>query len=748
MAKFTVDTHLFRELGELLVGRDSTALVELIKNAYDADATKLSVYGQHLGTKGRGLIRLVDDGVGMNRTDFEQGFLRVASRRKEEGARRSTVYERRFTGAKGIGRLAAHKLASNVEVTSFALDDRGRTSLEGINARIDWDAIELKQTLEDLEADDKAVSLNDFKAAGKPKHGTTINLRKLRKAWGKQDLGLFFSEVQGFEPPGVLISGLPKLVVPSPPLFGEATVRDSKKKDPGFTVELLGDFASGDSYWDTLAASCSWVLEIDASTKKVRYSVAPTRHTLDEFPDAKPDKFTDDHPAPKLGPFFQARVLIRYGRLAVKQSQVQWAKSSSGIRVYMEGFRVPPYGESKNDWLSLDFDYTRRNSVDTDDVGDKEGLLGVPSSNYYGAVFLTAEGSPELKTLVNREGFVPNESYEALVSILRKGTDLATRTRAAATQQKRQERREQRRATRETSGKPPLDPIERVGRARKLLADARLAASNRDAATAIERAREAVEAVTDVTTDWSEVTDQAAMLRVLASVGTQMASFIHELNSLVEMANVTDSLIGKLRNEKGLPAVYRSRLATIQSAVSDMRRHLERQSSYLIDIVTPDARRRRSRQLLSERFDAGARLVQHVADRRAIKIVNRIPKSAKSPPMFPAELTTVFSNLLTNAIKAAGIEEGEILASGTVSSDEIKIQIQNTGERVSLTEAEKWFLPFKSTTTNVDTTLGQGMGLGLTITRSILEEYGAEIHFVKPSAGFATSVEITFSVNS
>ena len=40
VAKFTVDTHLFRELGELLVGRDSTALIELIKNAYDADATE------------------------------------------------------------------------------------------------------------------------------------------------------------------------------------------------------------------------------------------------------------------------------------------------------------------------------------------------------------------------------------------------------------------------------------------------------------------------------------------------------------------------------------------------------------------------------------------------------------------------------------------------------------------------------------------------------------------------------------
>jgi hypothetical protein len=46
--KFTVDTHLFRELGELLVGRDSTALVELIKNAYDADATEIIVNGVSL----------------------------------------------------------------------------------------------------------------------------------------------------------------------------------------------------------------------------------------------------------------------------------------------------------------------------------------------------------------------------------------------------------------------------------------------------------------------------------------------------------------------------------------------------------------------------------------------------------------------------------------------------------------------------------------------------------------------------
>src|SRR5690349_20250274 len=116
---FSVDTHLFRELGELLVGRDSTALVELIKNSYDADATQVEVHGHRLSTGTGGFISVTDNGNGMGRTQFEDGFLRIASRSKDAGQRRSERLQRRFTGAKGIGRLAAHKLAHIVEVVSF-----------------------------------------------------------------------------------------------------------------------------------------------------------------------------------------------------------------------------------------------------------------------------------------------------------------------------------------------------------------------------------------------------------------------------------------------------------------------------------------------------------------------------------------------------------------------------------------------------------------------------------------------------
>src|SRR6266852_5441984 len=156
MAKFTVDTHLFRELGALLVGRDSTALVELIKNSYDADATSALVYGEALDDPERGFIRISDDGVGMTFEEFNNGFLRIASRSREEGKRLSKRYQRRFTGAKGIGRLAAHKLAKVVDIYSVPWIPQGKNHNELVEARINWDAVEERQTIDQL--DDKAVS--------------------------------------------------------------------------------------------------------------------------------------------------------------------------------------------------------------------------------------------------------------------------------------------------------------------------------------------------------------------------------------------------------------------------------------------------------------------------------------------------------------------------------------------------------------------------------------------------------------
>ena len=71
-----------------------------------------------------------------------------------------------------------------------------------------------------------------------------------------------------------------------------------------------------------------------------------------------------------------------------------------------------------------------------------------------------------------------------------------------------------------------------------------------------------------------------------------------------------------------------------------------------------------------------------------------------------------------------------------------EILVQNSGVRVDLNDADQWFEPFESTTAVARPLLGQGMGLGLTITRRMVESYRGSIRFIEPEDGFATSVSV------
>jgi Histidine kinase-, DNA gyrase B-, and HSP90-like ATPase len=370
MTTFSVDTHLFRELGELLVGRDSTALIELIKNAYDADATTVVVYGESLSHVGRGYITIRDNGIGMSRPEFEKGFLTIASRTKDDSSRRSKVFERRYTGQKGVGRLAAHKLARVVEVSSSRwsgsppksthpekLPSQGVT----VDAIIDWDKVEASQTLADVDKTDaiKIRTVDD----GNSIAGTSITLRNLRRRWTPSEHGRFLEELQAFQPPAPLVEPIPKNVC-EPLLFDAPRVRDiSAKSGQRFSVELEGELAPPDDYWTAMVEAATWIIEIDADRRsgKIKFSIAPTASTLDDdHNDATLREFTMPHPLPTQGPFFQARILKRTGVVRGDEQLKKWAGRSSGIRVFMEGFRVLPYGEPTDDWLQLDRDTAER----------------------------------------------------------------------------------------------------------------------------------------------------------------------------------------------------------------------------------------------------------------------------------------------------------------------------------------------------------------------------------------------------
>src|SRR5713226_7352084 len=111
---FTVDSALLSELGEKLVESAHIALVELVKNAYDADATQVGV--KVLPDPPRGpVVQVTDNGSGMTFRDVQNYWMRIATPHKTTHEL-SERYGRPRTGSKGIGRFSCRRLGPRLRL--------------------------------------------------------------------------------------------------------------------------------------------------------------------------------------------------------------------------------------------------------------------------------------------------------------------------------------------------------------------------------------------------------------------------------------------------------------------------------------------------------------------------------------------------------------------------------------------------------------------------------------------------------
>jgi hypothetical protein len=148
--RFTTDAGLIARLGRELVGKPETALTELVKNAYDADATEVDVVLKKGKTLRDSALVILDNGSGMSLEDLTASFLRVASDTKVRQPR-SQRYKRVRAGRKGIGRFAAERLGHRL-----ILDTGSGDSSPSLQLTVDWDEFvpgrELNQVPVHLEA--------------------------------------------------------------------------------------------------------------------------------------------------------------------------------------------------------------------------------------------------------------------------------------------------------------------------------------------------------------------------------------------------------------------------------------------------------------------------------------------------------------------------------------------------------------------------------------------------------------------
>ena len=122
---YEVNQHSFEpgamsiiQMGQELIGHPSTAVSELVKNGYDADATSCKVYFHYDPQTEESFAVIFDNGTGMDDSILFGSWLQPSVSLKREGTARSPIFKRHFLGSKGIGRLAAMALGQYVTVVT------------------------------------------------------------------------------------------------------------------------------------------------------------------------------------------------------------------------------------------------------------------------------------------------------------------------------------------------------------------------------------------------------------------------------------------------------------------------------------------------------------------------------------------------------------------------------------------------------------------------------------------------------
>ena len=400
-------------LGDQLIRDPNIAVFELLKNAYDADATEVTVTLNQIERPDEASIVVEDDGTGMTFDTVLNVWLEPGTdhreRQKAEG-RRSPRFGRLPMGEKGIGRFAVHKLGREVELVTRA-DDSDEVVVE-----LDWDAMVRKEYLSDAAL--QVVEREPRVFADRT--GTRITVKRLREPWTRGMARALrrsvtamtspFDDVSSFRPRLALypdrhwLAGMldPEKVLESAMFHATATV-DPDKWTMSYDYEFVPP-RSRRKFEPRKVRRTDVPLGPDEGIKRgagylrhLETTACEAREGIDGA-DLGVGEFTIGLHIFDLDRDTREFLLTEYRGMA------DFLKTNGGIRVYRDGIRVYDYGEPENDWLELD---ARRVNVPAQRISNRLVV---------GAVHLDSIKSDGLVEKTNREGFVESPSYRVFRS--------------------------------------------------------------------------------------------------------------------------------------------------------------------------------------------------------------------------------------------------------------------------------------------------------------------------------------------
>lgn len=673
---------ILRRLGEELNPNIDQGILELVKNAYDADATECHVWLD--GVDDAGTVAVEDNGDGMDADDITKGWLVLGDSRKQSSKR--TRLGRVPAGNKGLGRLAALRLGHEAHMTS-----RPRDSEAAFSVRLDWDTFDTAETVDEV-----SVAVTSMPRADEAS-GTRIELRRMRDSIGRVDARklaralVLLADPFGDQPD----SFKPVLHSSEYDDLAELVTRRYFDDAEFHLIAQLRDGVASLSVIDW-RGNVLWQL---GESEELSKGLGAAKY---DAPDAVFDLW-----------IFLLDQKMFTGRNIQLSAVREWLKQFGGIHIYADGIRVAPYGNPGDDWLGINLSRVRNPEV-RPGTNTSIGRLRVDDSN----------GVLVQKT--DRSGFIESEAFDELTRFARDSMDWLARQRLREAEKKRQKSRESTRTETETTGRAVQQRIAEIP-------DDEQKKELQSAFRAHEKARRR---------ENETLRKEVQLYRTLSTAGITAATFAHESmgSSLKSISIITNTLRSMLRIDvpETFDARYLAPLDRISSAVTEV----GVLSSATLGLVSEE-KRRVGQVRLNQVIRNVTETFGPFLDGRKVDLT--LDLSRPGEPFIRASeaaLESIITNLINNSLAAferAQVDQRRLLIRTEVVDNVWAMTVSDNGPGIDDIDIHDIWLPGQ-------TRRPGGTGLGLTIVRDTLEDLGGDAETVSHGelggASFTIRIEI------
>ena len=381
-------------IGRDLIQDNYAAVVELVKNAYDADSPDVHIEFKALDDLSGYSIVISDHGHGMSTDDVINKWLVPSTSDKLD--RRKSPSGRTMQGSKGVGRYAASILGSNIFLETVT--DRGENVSEKTTVYLEWEPFKDAQYLDDVEIIVETEKTSESQ-------GTRLTIEgdaKFLTEWGEKQFDKLQDELKKLQSPVSTVFGEDEFCIKLT-IKGFPEVKDIEETIEPYPLFDLFDYKiSGKINEDgkgTLTYSCKKARNMIEEEVSFDFGKDTGCGELDI------DIRVYDRDPEAIDSLIKRGLTDKSGKPLGKNEARRLLNTYNGIGVYRNGFRIRPLGDPDFDWLELS---KRRIDIPARCVGINQTI---------GYVQIQAQDSSGLIEKSARDGLRENVAYNRLTAV-------------------------------------------------------------------------------------------------------------------------------------------------------------------------------------------------------------------------------------------------------------------------------------------------------------------------------------------